>query len=110
MPDQPNEGHEPPKTGDNGTGGGDPFDDVDDVDDLDTHVTPPVSGPTFYRADHDEDGSDRPSDNSTVATRLAREEHSNNPFESTHASMAHASMARYAEAARNNRMNNNRYR
>jgi hypothetical protein len=103
MPDRPNEGHEPPKTGDNDTGGGDPF---DDVDDLDTHVTPPVSGPTFYRADHDEDGSDRPSGNSTVATRLAREEHSNNPFESTH-----ASMARYAEAARNNRMNNNnRYR
>ncbi|WP_176585843.1 hypothetical protein [Priestia megaterium] len=103
MPDQLNEGHESPKTGDNDTGGGDPF---DDVDDLDTHVTPPVSVPTFYRADHDEDGSDRPSGNSTVVTRLAGEEHSNNPFESTH-----ASMARYAEAARNNRMNNNnRYR
>jgi hypothetical protein len=47
MPDQPNEGHEPPKTGDNDTGGGDPF---DDVDDLDTHVTPPVSSPTFLQS------------------------------------------------------------
>ncbi|WP_129709898.1 hypothetical protein [Priestia megaterium] len=74
-------------------------------DDLDTYVTPPG----FYRADHDEDedGSDRPSGNSTVSERMAREEHSNNPYESTHASMAHASMARYAEAARNNKMNNN---
>jgi hypothetical protein len=95
MPDQ---GREPEKIPDNGSGDGDPF---DDVDNLDTHVTPPV----FYRADHYEDGSDRPSGNSTVAERMAREEHSNNPYESTH-----ASIARYAEAARNNRMNNNRYR
>jgi hypothetical protein len=101
MPDQ---GREPKKIPDNGSGGGDPF---DDVDDLDTYVTPPV----FYRAAHDEDESDRSSGNSTVAERMAREEHSNNPYESTHASMAHASMARYAEATRNNRMdNNNRYR